>query len=66
MKGSQVDISLENQTVMATIDNKTYALRASDETTLVIMPLEKPIRFFIDEKNDCMGTIYWAKNAGEE
>ena len=51
-EGSQVDISLEDQTVMATIDNKTYALRASDETTLVIMPLEKPIRFFIDEKND--------------
>ena len=51
-EGSQVGISLENQTVMATIDNKTYVLRASNETTLVIMPLEKPIRFFIDEKND--------------
>ncbi|QNK90635.1 serine hydrolase domain-containing protein [Sporosarcina sp. FSL K6-1540] len=51
-EGSQVDISLEDQTVMATIDNKTYTLRASNETTLIIMPLEKPIRFFIDEKND--------------
>lgn len=51
-EGSQIDISLEDQTVMATIDNKTYALRASDETTLVIMPLEKPIRFFIDDEND--------------
>lgn len=51
-EGSQIDITLEDQTVMATIDNKTYVLRASDENTLVILPLEKPIRFFIDEKNE--------------
>ncbi|WP_255452184.1 Serine hydrolase [Sporosarcina sp. ANT_H38] len=51
-EGSRVDISLEDQSVMATIDNITYTLRASDETTLVIMPLEKPIRFFMDEKNE--------------
>ena len=51
-EGSQIDISLEDQTIMATIDNKTYALRASGENTLVILPLEKPIRFFIDEKNE--------------
>jgi len=37
---------------IASITKSFTALRASNETTLVIMPLEKPIRFFIDEKNE--------------
>ncbi|HJF32365.1 MAG TPA: beta-lactamase family protein [Sporosarcina psychrophila] len=51
-EGSHVAILLEDQTLVATIDNKTYALRASNETTLVMKLLEKPIRFFLDEKNN--------------
>lgn len=52
VEGSHVAILLEDQTLVATIDNKTYALRASNETTLVMKLLEKPIRFFLDEKNN--------------
>ncbi len=51
-EGSKVMISVEDQNIMAAIDNKTYALRASDESKLIIMPTEKPIRFFIDDKNN--------------
>ena len=33
-EGSEVKITLEHQNITATISNKTYQLRASDERTL--------------------------------
>ncbi|MCG7344122.1 beta-lactamase family protein [Sporosarcina sp. ACRSL] len=52
-EGLEVNITLEDQKMMATVSDKTYELRASDESTLVVMmPIEKPIRFFFDEDND--------------
>lgn len=48
-EGSEVEITLEGQTATARISDKTFHLRASDERTLVMMPIEKPIRFFFDE-----------------
>lgn len=50
-EGTEVKIALEDGMIMATISNKTYKLRASDERTLVMLPIEKPIRFFFDENN---------------
>ena len=49
-EGSELKITLENQIAKATISNKTYQLRASDERTLVMMPIEKPIRFYLMNK----------------
>ncbi|MGG0670357.1 serine hydrolase domain-containing protein [Lederbergia citrisecunda] len=51
-EGTEVDISLEHQTITATVSGKTYELRASDERTLFLLPIEKPIRFFFDGEND--------------
>lgn len=51
-EGSEVKITLEDEMVTATISNKTYKLRASDERTLVMEPIEKPIRFFFDNENN--------------
>lgn len=51
-EGAEVKIAIENQTAIATISDKTYKLRASDERTLVMLPIEKPIRFFFDEENN--------------
>jgi len=51
-EGSEVKIAIEDQTMVATISDKTYKLRASDERTLVMIPIEKPMRFFFDEENN--------------
>ncbi|MGN7385368.1 serine hydrolase domain-containing protein [Sporosarcina sp. SAFN-015] len=51
-EGAEVEITLEDGTIMATVSGKTYKLRASDERTFVMMPIEKPLRFFFDEKDD--------------
>ncbi|CAM3296048.1 hypothetical protein FITA111629_15055 [Filibacter tadaridae] len=50
-EGEKVEIKQGNQTITATVANKTYNLRASNEKTLVMLPTEKPIRFFFDEEN---------------
>ena len=50
-EGLEVKITFEGESSTATISNKTYLLRASDERTLVMMPIEKPIRFFFDEED---------------
>nr|WP_285846882.1 serine hydrolase domain-containing protein [Sporosarcina luteola] len=51
-EGSEVVITLEDGMMTAIISNRTYKLRASDERTLVILPIEKPIQFFFDEENN--------------
>jgi CubicO group peptidase (beta-lactamase class C family) len=51
-EGSEVKIAIEDQTITATISDKTYELRASDERTLVMMPVEKPIQFFFDKEDN--------------
>ncbi|WP_342514966.1 serine hydrolase domain-containing protein [Sporosarcina sp. FSL K6-1522] len=48
---ADIDMTITDQTMMATIDDTMYTLRASDEQTLVIDSLDKPIRFFFDENN---------------
>lgn len=50
-EGTTITISLDNHTIKAVIDDKSYTVRASDDKTLVIPQLEKPIRFFFDENN---------------
>ncbi|MBE1553286.1 hypothetical protein [Sporosarcina limicola] len=51
-------ISVEQQNIKAIIDGQTYTLRASDERTLVITPLEKPIQFFFDENNQAWALFF--------
>lgn len=56
-EGTTITIDRVDQDMTATIDGKTYQLRASDEKTLVIEPLEKPLRFFIDD-NDSAWALF--------
>ena len=49
---ADIDITIVDQTMMATIDDTSYILRVSGEQTLVIASLDKPIRFFFDEHNN--------------
>ena len=51
-EGTINKIAEENQTFTSTIANKTYKLRASGEHTLVMLPMEKPIRFFFNEEGN--------------
>lgn len=50
-EGSTVTISYANEKLMATVEGKMYSLRASNMETLVITPIERPIRFFFNEQN---------------
>ena len=51
-EGSTVTISYANEKLTATVEGKMYSLRASNMETLVITPIEKPIRFFFNEYNE--------------
>lgn len=52
-EGSKVKISSAIGKLQATIDDdKTYILRASNEETLVMTPIERPIRFFFNADNE--------------
>jgi len=51
-EGSTVTISYVNEKLMATVDGKMHSLRASNPETLVITPIERPIRFFFNEYNE--------------
>lgn len=51
-EGSTVKISILDETLTATIEKEIYKLRASNSETLVILPTERPIRFFFNEYNE--------------
>ena len=51
-------IFLEGKSLKATIENKTFTLRASDERTLVIEQLQKSIRFFFKDGNTPWAAFY--------
>jgi len=56
--GSKVVISLWNGSLQAQIDDETFLLRASNRETLIMIPNEKPIRFFFNKKNDTWALLF--------
>lgn len=54
-EGSTVAISYANEKLTATVEGKLYSLRASNVETLVITPIERPIRFYFNEHNEAWG-----------
>ena len=51
-EGSAVTISYADEKLTATVEGKMHSLRASNVETLVITPIERPIRFFFNEENE--------------
>ena len=51
-EGSVVTIAYANEKLTATVEGKLHSLRASNVETLVITPIERPIRFFFNEHNE--------------
>ena len=51
-EGEKVDIRFVIGQLQATVDGKNYMLRASNKKTLVMTPIEKPMRFFFDENEE--------------
>ena len=57
-EGAVIEITSVIGELHAIIDRKIYKLRASNECTLVAQPLEKPLRFYFDEKNHAWALFY--------
>lgn len=57
-EGAEIDIGLVVGELQATIDQKKYKLRASNERTLVAQPIEKPLRFYFDENEQSWAVFY--------
>lgn len=51
-EGSKLKITSVIGQLQASIDGKDYMLRASNERTLVMTPIEKPLRFFFNEQGE--------------
>lgn len=51
-EGSSVKISFANEKLTATLEGKVYPLRASGEETLVMTPIERPMRFYFNENKE--------------
>ncbi|WP_438314630.1 serine hydrolase domain-containing protein [Sporosarcina sp. FA9] len=58
-EGAKIRILQQDTTMTAIVADKTFQLRASDKQTLVMLPIEKPIRFHFDENNKA-----WALSIG--
>lgn len=57
-EGSEIKIVRAIGELQATIDGKDYMLRASNPRTLVVQALERPMRFYYDDKNQIWGLFY--------
>ncbi|WP_343066427.1 serine hydrolase domain-containing protein [Heyndrickxia vini] len=51
-EGTYLQILLEGSVLQAKIDNKIFTLRATDQTTLVIMETDRPIRFYFNPNDE--------------
>ncbi|MFD1927444.1 serine hydrolase domain-containing protein [Sporosarcina siberiensis] len=58
-EGAKIRIVEQGALMTAIVADKTFQLRASDKQTLVMLPIEKPIRFHFDETNNA-----WALSIG--
>ncbi|AOV07076.1 serine hydrolase domain-containing protein [Sporosarcina ureilytica] len=57
-EGAVIEISSAIGQLQATVKAKNYMLRASNEETLVLQPIEEPIRFYFDENDEAWALFY--------
>ncbi|GMX66686.1 serine hydrolase [Paenibacillus elgii] len=60
-EGGSVDIVLDGNSPFAEIDGKAFALRASDDRTLVITDSGYPIRFFFKDEPQAWAAFYGSR-----
>ncbi|MDS9472997.1 serine hydrolase [Sporosarcina pasteurii] len=57
-EGAVIEISSAIGQLQATVEGKNYMLRASNEETLVLKPIEEPIRFYFNENDEAWALFY--------
>ncbi|CFJ40759.1 Uncharacterised protein [Mycobacterium tuberculosis] len=60
-EGGQVRIFLDGKSPKAEIDQREFALRSSDSSTLVLKENEEPIRFFFKQADQAWALMHGSR-----